>query len=115
MGFFCSVLVFLKLKDITKKRENQIPLPNRLLSLICWYHYWGEGCFEPISLLLYFCIPIHVTISLYSLLRVRMEVFESVDELFSPTEIRHSDLLTKCTLDLSAFALCPSVERVMLK
>lgn len=33
--------------------------------------------------------------------------------IHSPAEIRHSDLL--CALDLFAFALCPSVERVMLK
>lgn len=38
-----------------------------------------------------------------------------MDELFSPVETEHSDLLSKCALNLSAFALYPSVERVMLK
>lgn len=38
-----------------------------------------------------------------------------MDKLLSLIEIRHSDSQTKCALDLSAFALCPSVEKAMVK
>lgn len=74
LGYLTPMQLVFKLQDNTKKREPDPSAKQISLSyLLVWLP--GGQCFDPVSLLLCFCIPIHVTTSLYSLLRVRIEGF----------------------------------------
>lgn len=63
LGFCCCCFV-LKLKETTKKRTKSFCQID-LSYLLVWLFWWTWGC-QPSSLLLYSCVSIQVTITVFS-------------------------------------------------